>query len=171
MEPCCVLTFHPKKCPVQMICFISKCSEHTCKFLMDVNSLSAWQQKALHFLLSSLSSPGNSRMLRSSLFFIFGQSAKIVIRLSSFKSKAVRIEICVENWWCPIIKCGGLFLVINWLWILLMIICEFFFLLVLNMSPFKSLAESRLNDLTLVITNCFLVKYIAQMQTSVNPKS
>ena len=157
MEPCCVLTFHPKKCPVQMICFISKCSEHTCKFLMDVNSLSPWQQKALHFLLSSLSSPGNSRMLRSSLFFIFGQSAKIVIRLSSFKSKAVRIEICVENWWCPIIKCGGLFLVINWLWILLMIICEFFFLLVLNMSPFKSFAESRLNDLTLVITNYFLV--------------
>ena len=156
MEPCCVLTFHPKKCPVQMICFISKCSEHTCKFLMDVNSLSAWQQKALNFLVS-LSSPGNSRKLRSGLFFIFGQSAKIVIRLSSFKSKAVRIEICVENWWCPIIKCGGLFLVINWLWILLMIICEFFFLLVLNMSPFKSFAESRLNDLTLVITNYFLV--------------
>ena len=157
MEPCCVLTFHPKKCPVQMICFISKCSEHICKFLMDVNSLSAWQQKALHFLLSSLSSPGNSRMLRSSLFFIFGQSAKIVIRLSSFKLKAVRIEICVKNWWCPIIKCGGLFLMINWLWILLMIICEFFFLLVLNMSPFKSFAEFRLNDLTLVITNYFLV--------------
>ena len=156
MEPCCVLTFHPKKCPVQMICFISKCSEHTCKFLMDVNSLSPWQQKALHFLLS-LSSPGNSRKLRSGLFFIFGQSAKIVIRLSSFKLKAVRIEICVENWWCPISKRGGLFLMINWLQILPRIICEFFFLLVLNMSPFKSFAEFRLNDLTLVITNYFLV--------------
>ena len=156
MELCCVLTFHPKKCPVQMNCFISKCSEHICKFLMDVNSLSAWQQKALHFLLS-LSSPGNSRMLRSSLFFILGQSAKIVIRLSSFKLKAVRIEVCVENWWCPIIKCGGLFLMINWLQILLRIICEYFFLLVLNMSPFKSFAEFRLNDLTLVITNYFLV--------------
>ena len=156
MELCCVLTFHPKKCPVQMICFISKCSEHICKFLMDVNSLSAWQQKALHFLLS-LSSPGNSRKLRSGLFFIFGKSAKIVIRLSSFKLKAVRIEICVENWWCPISKRGGLFLMINWLQILLMIICEFFFLLVLNMSPFKRFAESRLNDLTLVITNYFLV--------------
>ena len=156
MELCCVLTFHPKKCPVQMNCFISKCSEHICKFLMDVNSLSAWQQKALHFLLS-LSSPENSRKLRSGLFFIFVQSAKIVIRLSSFKLKAVRIEICVENWWCPIIKCGGLFLMINWLQILLRIICEYFFLLVLNMSPFKSFAEFRLNDLTLVITNYFLV--------------
>ena len=152
MELCCVLTFSSQK----VIWFISKCSEHICKFLMDVNSLSAWQQKALHFLIS-LSSPGNSRMLRSSLFFIFGQSAKIVIRLSSFKSKAVRIEICVENWWCPIIKCGGLFLMINWLQILLRIICEYFFLLVLNMSPFKSFAEFRLNDLTLVITNYFLV--------------
>ena len=49
------------------ICLASKRSEHTCKFLVDVNSLSARRQKALYFFLS-LSSPGNSKKLRSGLF-------------------------------------------------------------------------------------------------------
>lgn len=34
------------------ICLVSKCSEHTCKFLMDMDSLSARQKKALHLFLS-----------------------------------------------------------------------------------------------------------------------
>ena len=49
---------------------VSKCSEHICKFLMNVNSLSARRQKALPFFLR-FSSPGNSEKLRSGPLVIF----------------------------------------------------------------------------------------------------
>ena len=72
--------------------------------------------------------------------FIFAQPAEMV-KVNKFKTY-------VENWWYGILQRGPLFLMINLLWKFLMIIDEFFFILVLYMSPFNNFVKSwGLNDI------------------------